>query len=655
MLFHCPNDVAVAMSPTSFLPMFPDEVKKKGWSEIDVLIISGEPYVDHPSYGVAVIGRILEARGYKVGIIAQPDWNNVEEFKRLGRPRLCACVTAGNVDSMIMNYTANKRLRRQDPKIQGYKDHRPDRATIVYANRLRAAFKNIPIVIGGIEASMRRLAHYDYWDNAPRRSLLIDAKADLLIYGMGDRSIVEVADRLNKGEPISSIRDVRGTVVKVHPVREPSYLEINARKKLQHDSESPLEGNQPLLDFSNGVKKDEILTDAVFVPSFEEIKEDLAAFNKAFRAEYENMNPYNAKTIVQAHADQCVVQLPPALPLSMEELDATYALPYVRAWHPFYDQFGGVQGFETVRWSITAVRGCPGECSFCGLSMNQGRIVQSRSSESILAEAKMLAQDPDFKGTITDIGGPTANLYGAFCRRQKAHGPCADKQCLMPEKCLSLEIPYEKTLALYEAIRKIPNVKHVFVASGLRYDLLLEPEAEKYLRELCTHYISGQMKVAPEHTDDEVLAVMNKPSYKKYEEFVKKFERINAKLDKRVYLVNYFISAHPGSRLENALSCATKLLSCGIRPEQIQDFLPLPMTVSSAIFYTGVHPLTGEKVFVAKNQDERAYQRALVQSQNANNRPLIKKALQILGKEHLAGDFGVYNRPLKRESRSRHK
>lgn len=597
--------------------MFSDEVKVRDWDPLDVLIISGEPYVDHPSYGVAVIGRILEARGYKVGIIAQPDWNNVEEFKRLGRPRLCACVTAGNVDSMIMNYTANKRLRRQDPKIQGYQDHRPDRATIVYANRLRAAFKNIPIVIGGIEASMRRLVHYDYWDNAPRRSLLIDAKADLLIYGMGDRSIVEVVDRLNNGENISAIRDVRGTVVKF--------------------------------------KKDEVPTDAVFVPSFEEIADDPEAFNRAFRSEYENMNPYTAKAIVQAHADQCVVQLPPAFPLTTEELDATYALPYRRAWHPFYDQFGGVQGFETVRWSITAVRGCPGECSFCGLSMNQGRIVQSRSAESILKEAQMLAQDPDFKGTITDIGGPTANLYGAFCRRQKAQGPCADKQCLMPEKCLSLEVPYEKTLALYEAIRKIPNVKHVFVASGLRYDLLLEPEAEKYLRELCTHYISGQMKVAPEHTDDEVLAVMNKPSYKKYEEFVKKFERINAKLDKRVYLVNYFISAHPGSRLENALACATKLLSCHMHPEQIQDFLPLPMTISSAIFYTGVHPLTGKKVFVAKNQDERAYQRALMQSQNANNRPLIKKALHLLGKEHLAADFGIYNRAPKREFRSRHK
>ncbi|MCX5681853.1 MAG: YgiQ family radical SAM protein [Candidatus Omnitrophica bacterium] len=491
------------MNEFPFLPMFPDEAKKKGWDEIDVLIVSGELYVDHPSYGVAVIGRILESRGYKVGIIAQPDWNNLEDFKRFGRPRLCACVTAGNVDSMIANYTANKRPRRQDENAKGYKDKRPDRATIVYANRLRAVFKNIPVIIGGIEASMRRLTHYDYWDNAVRRSLLIDAKADLLIYGMGERQIIEVVDRLNKGETIHSIRDVRGTVVKV--------------------------------------KKDELPADAILAPSFEEIAQSPEAFNKAFHLEYDNMNPYTARTIVQPHANQYVVQLPPAWPLSTDELDATYALPYVRAWHPFYDSFGGVNGFETVRWSIIAVRGCPGECSFCGLSMHQGRMIQSRSHDSILKEAKALAQCPDFKGTITDIGGPTANLYGAHCRKQEISGPCADKQCLMPEQCSSLEIPYAKTLALYEAIRKIPNVKHVFVSSGLRYDLLLEPGAEKYFKELCAHYISGQMKVAPEHTDDEVLAMMNKPSYKRYEEFVKKFERINADLEQRVYLVNYFI------------------------------------------------------------------------------------------------------------------
>lgn len=585
----------------SFLPLFSDETKQKGWDAIDVLIVSGEPYVDHPAYGVAVIGRLLEAHGYKVGIIAQPNWNNIDDFKRFGRPRLCACVTAGNVDSMIVNYTANKRKRRQNAALKYYKDNRPDRATIVYVNRLRAAFKELPIIIGGIEASMRRLVHYDYWDNAPRRSLLIDAKADLLIYGMGERPIVEVIDRLNKGEALNEIKDVRGTVVKI--------------------------------------KKNELPREMIALPSFEEIQKSPEAFNKAFKIAYENMNPFTAKSLVQPHADQCVVQLPPALPLTPKELDQTYELPYLRAWHPFYDQFGGVEGFETVRWSIVAVRGCPGECSFCGLTMHQGRMVQSRSVESIMAEAKKLAADPDFKGTITDIGGPTANLYGAFCKKQDDRGPCADKQCLMPEKCPSLQIPYEKILALYEAIANIPKVKHVFVASGLRYDLLIEPAAEKYLKALCAHYVSGQMKVAPEHTDDEVLEIMNKPSYNRYEEFVKKFEQINAGLDKRIYLVNYFISAHPGSRLENAFSCAMKLLAHGMRPEQIQDFLPLPMTVAGAIFYTGTHPLTGKKVFVEKDGHGRALQRALVQSQNAANRPLIKKALRILGKDQLIGRF----------------
>jgi len=586
-----------------FLPMFPGEVQEKGWQAIDVLIISGDPYVDHPAYGTAVIGRLLEARGYKVGIIAQPNGDSLEDFTRLGRPRLCACVAAGNVDSMIANYTANKRRRSNLRGEKGYQGSRPDRATIVYVNRLRAAFKNLPILIGGIEASMRRLAHYDYWDDAIRRSLLLDAKADVLIYGMGERQIVEIVDRLDHQEAVGSIRDVRGTVVRV--------------------------------------KKEDIPSETLRLPSFEEVCQDPQAFNQAFRLAYEQMNPFTAKPMAQAHADQYVLQLPPALPLSTEELDASYALPYQRKIHPFYNAFGGVLGFETVRWSIVAVRGCPGECSFCGLTMHQGRIVQSRSRESILKEAQMLARDPEFRGTISDIGGPTANLYGAQCVKQKAQGPCAKRQCLMPSKCPSLQIPYAKTLDLYNAIRQIPRVKHVFVSSGLRYDLLLEPEAKEYLRQLCAYHISGQMKVAPEHTDDEVLAVMNKPSYKKYEDFVKEFERINRQLKKKTYLVNYFISAHPGSRLENALSCATKLLSRRIRPEQIQDFLPLPMTVSSCIYHTGRHPLTGEHVFTPKSHEERAMHRALLQSQNAENRPLIKKALRRLKKEHLIRQFSA--------------
>ncbi len=591
------------MSEFPFLPMFPAEVRRKGWSEVDILILSGDPYVDHPAYGAAVIGRVLQAQGYKVGIIAQPDWKTTKDFMRLGRPRLCACVTAGNVDSMIANYTANKRHRFCWRGEKGFQGARPDRATIVYVNQLRAAFKQLPIIIGGVEASLRRLAHYDYWDDAVRRSLLLDAKADILVYGMGERQIVDIVHRLRQGEETLAIRSIPGTVVRVN--------------------------------------KEDVPSNALWLPSFEETSQDPQTFNRAFRLAYEQMNPFTARPVVQAHGGQYVMQLPPALPLTTQELDASYALPYQRKPHPFYDAFGGVAGFETVRWSIVAVRGCPGECSFCGLTMHQGRIVQSRSEESILAEVKALARDPDFKGTITDVGGPTANLYGAQCQKKNAHGPCADKQCLMPKKCSALNIPYQRTIALYEAIRKIPRVKHVFVSSGLRYDLLLEPEAREYLRQLCAHHISGQMKVAPEHTEDGVLAVMNKPSYKKYEEFVQEFEKVNGRLKKRTYLVNYFISAHPGSCLESALSCATKLLSRRIRPEQIQDFLPLPMTVSGCIYHTGYHPMTDKHVFTPKSHEERALQRALLQSQNISNRPLIKKALKILRREDLLKRFGV--------------
>jgi uncharacterized radical SAM protein YgiQ len=582
--------------------MLPDDMRRRGWHELDVLIVTGDAYVDHPSYGAAVIGRLLESHGYKVGILAQPDWNKPDDFTRLGRPRLCACVSAGNVDSMVANYTANKRRRREDDDAPGgVSGKRPDRASIVYVNRLRAAFKGIPVILGGVEASMRRLAHYDYWDQAVRRSLLLDAKADLLVYGMGERPIVEVVGRLNRGEAISTICDVRGTVVRV--------------------------------------KREAIPAAAIMLPSFEEASTSTEAFNAAFLLTHKEMNPARGMPVAQMHADQCVLQLPPAFPLTTTELDASYDLPYQRAWHPSYTAVGGVKGFEMVRWSITALRGCPGECSFCGISMHQGRAVQSRSPESILKEAQQIARHPDFKGTITDVGGPTANLYAARCPHWDKANPCAGKQCLMPEKCRSLDLGCGMALSLYDAIRRIPGVKHVFIGSGLRYDLLLEPEAEQYLKSLCEHYVSGQMKVAPEHTDNKVLALMNKPPHERYEEFVRKFEQINARIKDRTYLVNYFISAHPGAGLSEAFSCAMTLLSHGMRPEQVQDFLPLPMTVAGAMYHTGIHPLTGQRVYVPKEDRERAMQRALVQSQNEANAPLIVKALKMLGKESLAGRF----------------
>ena len=577
--------------------MFLDEAKAKGWSELDVIIITGDPYVDHPSYGTALIGRLLESRGYKVGIIAQPDWRSQEDFTRLGRPRLCVCITAGNVDSMVANYTANRRVRRDDDRGTG----RPDRASIVYANRCREAFKGLPVILGGVEASMRRLAHYDYWDDAVRRSLLIDAKADMIVYGMGERPITQVLERLARGEGIGTIRDVRGTAVRVKPAEVPP--------------------------------------EALMLPSFEQARDDHALFNKAFRLAYEQMSPQGARPLAQPHADQVVLQLPPPMPMTPAELDASYDLPYTRRVHPFYKARGGVKGLETVRWSITALRGCPGECSFCGIAMHQGRVVQSRTPDSVLREARSMAKDPDFRGTINDVGGPTANLYGARCRQWAEGKVCTRKSCLMPAKCASLELGSAGALSLYASLERLPGVKHVFVQSGLRYDLLLEPEAEKYFKALCARHISGQMKVAPEHTSDAVLKLMNKPPYARYEQFVAKFEEINRGLKDRTYLVNYFVSAHPGARLEDAFDCAMTLLSRGMRPEQVQDFLPLPMTVAGCMYHTGVHPLTGKPVHVPRTDTERAMQRALVQSQNPENGPLIGKALRALGREDAGNKF----------------
>ncbi len=579
-----------------FLPMFYDEMEKLGWKELDVLLVSGDAYVDHPSYGTALIGRLLESKGYKVGIIAQPDWRRTDDFIRLGRPRLCALVSAGNVDSMVANYTANKRERREDNYTPGgVSGGRPDRTSIVYVNQLRSVFKGLPVILGGVEASMRRLAHYDYWDNKVRRSLLLDAKADMLVYGMGERPVCEIMERLKNGEPCTAIRDVRGTVV--------------------------------------ALRQGDVPQDSVVLPAFEEVSSDLKAFNTAYRLAYREMNPVSGKILIQRHGDRFVMQNSPALPLGSQELDASYELPYARKWHPSYDASGGVKGFEAVRWSVTVVRGCSGECSFCGLAMHQGRVIQSRSRQSVINEVRRIAKDPAFKGTITDVGGPTANLYGATCGNWESQGPCKDKQCIMPSKCPSLKVGYDECLSLYRALRQVAGVKHVFVGSGLRYDLLLDEDADAYFRELCEFHVSGQMKVAPEHANDKVLALMNKPPHARYEAFVRKFEQVNAGLKSRRYLVNYFITSHPGCGLNEAYDCAMFLRKRDMQPEQVQDFIPLPMTVSGCMYYTGEHPLTGERVYVPKDILEREMQRALVQPQNERSAPFIAKALRILGKK----------------------
>ncbi len=581
-----------------FLPTSKRDLTRRGWEELDIILVTGDAYVDHPSYGAAVIGRVLESAGFRVGIIAQPDWQSVDDFKALGRPRLFFGVTAGNLDSMIANYTANKKVRNIDDYSPGGRSHlRPDRATIIYANKLQQAYKGVPIVLGGMEASMRRLAHYDYWSDKVRRSLLLDAKCDILVYGMGEKQMLEIARRLQSGEDIRSLDNIRGTVV--------------ARRDL------------------------EAVKDRVLVPSFEDVSRDKSNFNRAFKDIYAEADPIRGRAIVQKHGDRLVIQYPPALPLETEELDKLYALPFMRDWHLSYDKAGGVPGFGIVRNSITSHRGCAGGCSFCSLYMHQGRHVQSRSIGSILDEIETISQEKGFKGTITDIGGPTANMYMAKCHLWKERGACRGKRCLVPEICRHFKPGYGDSLELWRKLKAMPKVKHVFVGSGVRYDLLTESYSDEYLNELCAHHVSGQLKVAPEHCSDHVLDLMNKPRFSVYEKFTDRFERVNRRLNKKQYLVNYFIVGHPGARLEDALQLALYLAKRHISPEQVQDFIPLPMTLAGAMYYTEQDPFTGNKLYVAKYPHERMMQRALLQYKNPQNRQYILKALKILGKESL--------------------
>lgn len=584
-----------------FLPINQSDLKKHGWQECDIIIISGDAYVDHPSFGAVVISRVLEAAGYKVGVIAQPDWRGTKDFLVLGRPRLFFGITSGNVDSMVANYTSQKSARRSDDYSPGAKaGKRPDRSLIVYANRVRQVFPGVPIVLGGIEASLRRLAHYDYWEDKVRRSVLLDAKADILVYGMAECQVVEIADRLKRGEAVDSLNDIRGTVI-----------------------------NRKAVDFLN---------DFVGLPSFEEVSADKDKFNESFKLIYRQRNPSFAKPLVQKHADRFLVQLPPALPLIPEELDRIYELPYARRAHPVYDCQGGVPAMETVRFSLVSHRGCPGECSFCSLSLHQGRIVQSRSEESLLREAAALAREEYFKGTITDIGGPTANLYRASCPLWQRNDFCRNN-CLVPEKCKNLKLGYSESLQLYRKISQLPGVKHVFIGSGFRYDLLADGYADEYLAQVLHKHTSGYMKIAPEHICDNVLFLMNKPKRKAYEKFLKKFGHYSGKAGKKCFLVNYFIVGHPGCTLEEALELAVYAKKNHMSYEQIQDFMPLPMTLSGCLYYTGRHPFNGQKVFVPRVFKERRYQRALLQYKDPRNRLFVKEALGKLGAADLLKGF----------------
>ena len=566
--------------------------------DFDIIIVTGDAYNDHPSYGPAVIGRVLVDAGFKVGIISQPDWKSPDDFKRLGRPGLFFGVTAGNLDSMVANYTANKKPRSYDEYSPGGRPAlRPDRAGIIYTNKIRQAFPNVSIVLGGIEASMRRLAHYDYWSDNVRRSVLLDAKADILVYGMGESQILEIAQRLKKGDSIKTLDNIRGTVV--------------IRNNIE------------------GFK------DYILVPSYEEVSIDKDKFNQAFRTIYQESDPVRGKAVIQKHGARFLIQLPPALPLSTKEMDRIYGLDYMWDWHPVYDKEGGVPGYETVRFSIISHRGCSGGCNFCALYLHQGRIIQSRSVESIIKEVKGLTEREDFRGTITDIGGPTANLYGAECSFWSKAGACPDKSCLTPEKCKNLKLGYDETLRLWKEITRIPKVEHLFIGSGVRYDLLIDKPSSEYLKELCSNHVSGQLKVAPEHSDEQVLSLMNKPSFKKYETFVRRFNEINKRLNKEQYLVNYFIVGHPGAGLKEALELALLLRERHINPEQVQDFIPLPTTASGCMYYTESDPFTGKTVYVAKGARERKQQRALLQSKNPENRKYVIEALKKLGKLNL--------------------
>ena len=584
----------------AFLPLSKQDLLIRGWDYLDVVLVTGDAYVDHPSYGAAVIGRMLEAAGFRVGIIAQPDWRSTDDFKQLGEPRLFFGVTSGNLDSMVANYTSNKRKRTSDEYSPGGRAGlRPDRATTVYANRIREAFGNACIVLGGIEASLRRFAHYDWWDNRVRRSILIDSRADILVFGMGEEQAVEIARRLRSGKDLYGIR---GTAIVAKEVR----------------------AAVPVIE----------------IPSYEEVSRDKDRFNRAFAMLSKNQDPVRDSVIVQKHDARYVIQFPPVAALSPEELDRIYEMDFERAYHPRYKEAGGIPGFETVKFSITSHRGCPGGCAFCSLSMHQGRIIQSRSPVSLLKEAKLLSKRSDFRGTITDIGGPTANLFLARCARWTEKGACESKQCLMPRKCKNLELGYTESMRLYGDILGLPGVKHLFIESGMRYDLLLGQGTERtFLEQLCAHHVSGQLKVAPEHTQDNVLSLMNKPRLAVYEEFAKEFKETNLRLKKKQYLVNYFISAHPGSTLFETLNLSLYLMRRGISPEQIQDFMPLPLTASGCMFYTGKEPFTGREVAVVSSFRERRMHRALIQWRNPKNRPLIQEALKVLRREELLAEY----------------
>ncbi|WP_414647955.1 YgiQ family radical SAM protein [Desulfitobacterium sp.] len=575
-------------------------MRKRGWKELDFLLITGDAYVDHCTFGIAIISRVLEKEGYRVGIIAQPDWQDLESFKVMGRPRLACLISGGNLDSMVDHYTAAKKRRSKDVYSPGGKvGLRPDHSTVVYSNRVREVFPGLPIVIGGIEASLRRFAHYDFWSNKVKHSILLDSQADLLVFGMGEKAIVEIAQQLKAGTPARDIQGIRGTMV--------------------HWQE-------------------ELPEEVIELPSYKEVVEDKRKYAEGFWIQYNQQDPFRGQAMLQRHGKEGVLQYAPGYPLTQSEMDAVYALPYNGTYHPMYEKEGGVPAITEVEFSLVSARGCYGSCSFCALTFHQGRIIQSRSEESIVREAERLTWHPNFKGYIHDVGGPTANFRRPACEAQLKRGACPHRQCLYPSPCEQADVDHGEYIQLLRRLRSLPKIKKVFVRSGIRYDVVLADKKTDFLRELCEYHVSGQLKVAPEHVSDRVLKRMGKPGRKVYDTFVKDFKDINKELGKKQYLVPYLMSSHPGSGLREAIELAEYVRDMGVNPEQVQDFIPTPGTLSTCMYYTGLDPRTMEIVYVPRSMEEKAMQRALIQYRNPKNYALVEKALKQAHREDLIGN-----------------
>lgn len=603
-----------------FLPICRDDMEKRGWSEADFVFVIGDAYVDHPSFGPAIISRLLERYGYKVCIIAQPDWKNDKSIDVFGKPRLGFLVCGGNMDSMVNHYSVSKKRRQKDAYSPGGEmGLRPDYATTVYCNLIRRTYKDVPIIIGGIEASLRRMAHYDYWSDKLKHSILVDSSADILSYGMGEHSMIEIAEALDSGINVSDITYVRGTCYRTKDI--------------------------------SGVSEDVIL-----LPDYDSLTRDRLEYARSFYTQYINTDPYSAKTLVEGYGNRgYVVQNPPAYPLTQMEMDDVYDLPYMNNYHPIYESKGGIPAISEIKFSLTSNRGCFGGCSFCALTFHQGRIIQTRSHESLIREAEQMTHDPDFKGYIHDVGGPTANFRHKSCAKQDRYGVCTNKQCLFPEPCRNLKVDHKDYIELLRKLEAISGVKKVFIRSGIRFDYVMADSSDEFLKELCEKHISGQLRVAPEHVSDNVLKMMGKPKNSVYESFIARYQKVNARTGKKQFVVPYLMSSHPGSTLKEAVELAEYVRDIGYMPEQVQDFYPTPSTISTCMYYTGVDPRTMQPVYVPHNPHEKAMQKALMMYRKPENYDLVKEALIKAGRQDLIGfDKKCLIRPRKMENSSGH-